>query len=45
MVERNIARGHLTTEELEKALKSLPDDSENAAYTSLDELAGEGSTK
>lgn len=45
MIERNIARGHLTNDELEKSLKALPDDSENADYTSLDDLANDGATK
>jgi hypothetical protein len=38
MVERNIARGRVDHEDLEKALKKLPDDAENAEYISLDTL-------
>jgi hypothetical protein len=45
MVERNIARGLLSTDELEKSLKTLPDDGDNATYTSIDDLAADGSTK
>lgn len=41
MIERNVARGVLSSEEIEKNLKKLPDDAENAEYISLDEIAGE----
>jgi hypothetical protein len=45
MVERNIARGLVTSEEYEKSLKNLPDDGENADYISIDEIAADGASK
>jgi len=41
MVERNIARGVISQDDLEKALRKLPDDEENAEWVSLDELVEE----
>ena len=47
MVERNTARGVITANEVEAAVKALPDDSENAIYvnveTLLNDTQGEGS--
>lgn len=47
VVERNIDRGVLNAKELEKALKDLPDDAENADFVSIDSLKSddEGSSK
>jgi hypothetical protein len=47
MVERNVARGVITQADADAALKSLPDDAENAEYVSIDSLAndeGSGAT-
>jgi hypothetical protein len=43
MVERNVARQVLSQDEVEKNLKKLPDDSENAEYTSIESLANDTS--
>jgi hypothetical protein len=42
MLERNLVRNVVTDKEAKTFLESLPDDSENAAYTSLDELSEQG---
>jgi hypothetical protein len=42
MLERNLVRNVVTDKEAKTFLDSLPDDSENAAYTSLDELSEQG---
>jgi hypothetical protein len=39
LIERNIARGVLSKEELDRALKNLPDDAENGEWVSLDLLS------
>jgi hypothetical protein len=39
IVEKNITRGILTSEEYDKFLKSLPDDSDNADWVNIEELA------
>jgi len=41
MVERNINRGSLSADEVEKNLKKLPDDSDNATIISTEALMGE----
>ncbi len=41
LVERNIARGVLSREELNQALETLPDDSENADFVQVDALMGD----
>ncbi|MEK6578360.1 MAG: hypothetical protein AABZ55_03965 [Bdellovibrionota bacterium] len=41
MVERNLTRGVVTADDFEKSLKKLPDDEDNADWTSLDELTDE----
>jgi hypothetical protein len=41
--ERNLTRGVITAKQLEDALKSLPDDAENAEYVSISSLAQDGS--
>jgi hypothetical protein len=38
LVEKNLAKGHISPADYEKTLKALPDDSENADYTNLEEL-------
>ncbi len=42
LVERNVNRGVMTAEDVEKNLKKLPDDGDNAQYVSIDSLANEG---
>lgn len=39
MLEKNLVRNVVTDKEVKQAMQSLPDDSENAAYISLDEVA------
>ncbi len=39
MVERNVARGVLTSQELTEVVKNLPDDAENAEYVNTEILA------
>jgi hypothetical protein len=41
MVERNTARGVIKVDDLEKSLKTLPDDADNAEWISLDTLTHE----
>jgi hypothetical protein len=41
MVERNVARGMIAADDVEKAIKKLPDDAEFADYVSIDSLAGD----
>lgn len=41
MVERNITRGVLSREDFDKATSKLPDDSENAEWTSTETLAAD----
>lgn len=41
LIERNINRGVLKPEELDEAIKNLPDDAENADWVNLDLLAEE----
>ncbi len=36
VVERNVAKGVVTTEDVRKAVDALPDDSENAQYVAID---------
>ena len=38
MLERNLVRNVVTDKEAKTVVESLPDDSENAAFISLDEL-------
>jgi hypothetical protein len=42
LIERNLARGVITTDDVEKNLKKLPDDSDNAQYISIESLMNEG---
>jgi hypothetical protein len=44
LVEKNLAKGILSPADHEKALKALPDDSDNADYTNLEELANDDSS-
>jgi len=39
MIERNLQRGQVSAEEVEKAVKALPDDSENVHQVTSDDLA------
>lgn len=39
MLEKNLVRNVVTDKEVKEAISSLKDDSENAAYISLDEIA------
>lgn len=41
LIERNINRGVLKPEELDEAIKNLPDDAENADWVNLDSLVEE----
>ncbi len=41
MVERNLARGVISQDEVEKSAKKLEDDEENADYTVIDDLIEE----
>jgi hypothetical protein len=41
MVERNTARGVIKADDLDKSLKSLPDDADNAEWISLETLTDE----
>ena len=43
VVERNVARGVIRPEDVQKAVKDLPDDSANAEYVSIEDLAADGS--
>lgn len=45
VVERNINRGMTQPSELKKFLEQLPDDSENADFSSVDELIDEDALK
>jgi hypothetical protein len=38
LIERNVARGVLTTDDMNKALANLPDDEENAEWVNIDSL-------
>lgn len=40
VVERNVTRGSVRLDDYQKSVNSLPDDSENAEYTSIETLAG-----
>ena len=38
MIEKNLNRGQATDKDLKTHIEALPDDTENALYTSLDDL-------
>lgn len=42
LIERNLARGVITNDDVEKTLKKLPDDGDNAEYVSIESLMNEG---
>lgn len=42
LIERNVARGVITADEVEKNLKKLPDDGDNAETISIESLMDEG---
>ena len=42
MIERNVARGVVSSADVQKAVESLPDDAENADYISVNTLLEEG---
>ena len=42
MVERNVTRGVISANDVDKAVKALPDDSENAEYVNIQSLADDG---
>jgi hypothetical protein len=42
VVERNITKGVISSDEAKKALNQLPDDGENATFVSIDQLAADG---
>ena len=39
MLEKNLVRNMVTDKEVKTAIAALPDDAENAAYISLDEVS------
>jgi hypothetical protein len=39
MLEKNLVRGVVSDKDVKAQVEQLPDDSENAAYISLDEIA------
>ncbi len=41
VVERNINRGRVQPQEFQQAVQSLPDDSENAEWISIESLAND----
>lgn len=41
MIERNITRGVIASEDSQKAVKQLPDDAESAVWVSIETLAGD----
>jgi hypothetical protein len=41
VIERNVERGLLSPKEVEKSIKDLADDSENAEYVSIESLAND----
>ncbi len=43
ILERNIAKGVIQLSDVEKHLKSLPDDASNAEYVTLEELRDDDS--
>jgi hypothetical protein len=43
VIERNVQRGATKPEDVEKSLKDLPDDAENAEYVSIDSLVSDNS--
>ena len=43
LIERNIARGVVSAEEVAKASNALPDDAENAEYISIESIANDES--
>ncbi len=45
VMERNIARGFTKPEDLEKFVKDLSDDSENADYISIESIAEDPNVK
>jgi hypothetical protein len=44
LIERNVARGVLTQDQVAKAQEQLPDDADNAEWVSIDSLSDEGET-
>jgi hypothetical protein len=44
LVERNVTRGILTQDDVEKNLKKLPDDGDNAEMVSIEALMNDGQT-
>ncbi len=44
-LEKNIERGLMTQDELEKELKKLPDDSANVEFVDLEKLEQEGQSR
>lgn len=43
MIERNVARGVISQDDVEKAMKKLPDDAENAEWVSIESIANDES--
>jgi hypothetical protein len=45
VAERNISRGVISSEELQKALDKLPDDSDNSQWVNIDSLLRDESSE
>lgn len=45
LVERGLARGQLTPDEVQASLKKLPDDADNAEYIAIETLIQQEETK
>jgi hypothetical protein len=43
LIERNVARGYVSQEDVEKAAKKLSDDSDNAEWVNVETLAADDS--
>lgn len=44
VVERNVDRGVIRAEDVQKAIQNLPDDSDSAIWVSVEAIASEGET-
>jgi hypothetical protein len=44
VIERNVARGAISAEEVQKITKGLPDDTEAGQWVSIQSIAGDEST-
>jgi hypothetical protein len=44
IIDRSLAKGHVTKEEVQKSFKDLPDDAANAEWISIDNIAAQEDT-